>query len=196
MANNSQEAKVNMAKLMQYLRPYWENSANMLGSQDEEMDMLEGGVSDYLGDSKSITLMLLNQNGEQQHRSLNIDKSLITKVITDRISIGVENFFESMLTAFNLPENSRKVDYVKILLAGNSSKSPILLEVFEQTIQKYQDIIQRSNPEIDDLMFTIYPLLGTYEAREIQGTNLVRALDESSLLGKLGAYGILKARAG
>ena len=98
-------------------------------------------------------------------------------------------------------EKVKKPTTVNILLAGNSSKSPIVRKVFEEEIERRQQEIKEKYKieEGGDNLFEIFPPLGTEEAykkMEERGLPFERDNFEKPT-GKTGvAFGLLQCRKG
>ena len=115
----SQEAKNNTKKLCIALRPFWEEH------DDFSIDS---------SDSLSITL---TDSSGIQHSAFNlvVDEEELRQLLSDRIERGVENFFDALRLAFSHSEvQLNDIDNVKIFLAGNSSQSSFVTELFEKHI--------------------------------------------------------------
>ncbi|MDY6268659.1 MAG: hypothetical protein SPL39_06765 [Selenomonadaceae bacterium] len=174
----SQEAHQNMHNLMEKLRPVWEAPDG-----DEAKQILNQGTvqvllfSDGEKTPRLMTLKIQSDNGEP------LD---LTAILRDRIERGVRNFFIAMKEAFTvssaqdspilpLPETGE----IAIFLAGNSSRSPLVKEIFDaylasgktseetseeehtdskkQEIEEFQDFIEETTGvrmEKDNLLFT------------------------------------------
>lgn len=146
LIDESQEAKLNMAQLKEKLRPLWERR--------------EGYEEEF--ESGKIKVNLYNAKGENLP-NIELDANLedLELILRNRIEQGVKNFFESLVIAFNLPNNTSNVDKINILKAGNSSKSAILGEVMDEYIEKYNALINQGEGEN---RFVVFPPLGTDEA--------------------------------
>ncbi|MDY3828795.1 MAG: hypothetical protein SOZ71_08465, partial [Clostridium sp.] len=111
---------------------------------------------------------------------------------------GVHQFFESSYLSFkNDAAINSGVDDIKIFLAGNSSKSPILRKCFDRYIEGENEKINKTyNSEGNH--YYLYPPLGTEEAREIQKKREVKVKEElDAPTGKTGvAYGLIAGRPG
>lgn len=182
LISNSQEAKLNMAQLVEKLRPFWERH------QGYEKDFEQGIVK----------VSLYNSQGDlKPNFELVVDPKTLDKIIYERIDKGVRNFFLGLAEAFNLPYDTHKINHVNILLAGNSCKSPVVKELFTKYILEYNQIL----PEKDngEAYFSIYPPLGTKESQEIQiekGFNYSENMIENPT-GKTGvAFGLIRGRHG
>ena len=126
----SQEAHQNMHNLMEKLRPVWEAPDG-----DEAKQILNQGTvqvllfSDGEKTPRLMTLKIQSDNGEP------LD---LTAILRDRIERGVRNFFIAMKEAFEVSkaENSpvlplQETGEIAIFLAGNSSRSPLVKEIFD-----------------------------------------------------------------
>jgi len=128
LIKESQEAHQNMHNLMEKLRPIWEAP-----DSEEAKNILDQGMVQVLlfsdGDKEPRMMTLKLKDGEQT-----LD---LTAILRERIERGVRNFFIAMKEAFDV---STKVDSpvlplqetgeIAIFLAGNSSRSPLVKEIF------------------------------------------------------------------
>ena len=81
-------------------------------------------------------------------------------------------------------------------MAGNSSKSPILKEVFERNINEWSKKILKDSSEKEEL-FKLYPPLGSDEAKKIQKENKIFEDELEAPTGKTGvAWGLIEGRKG
>lgn len=181
LINDSQEAKLNMKQLMEKLRPLWEKHENY------EAEFEKG----------FIKVNLFDKSGNQKlHVELSLNKAGLEKMIEHRIEKGVRNFFESLRHAFEKTA-SHKIEKVNILLAGNSSKSQIVKDLFERFIEA--EIRNVTEKDMEKELFEVYPPLGTEEAyakkeeKEISfNRNVV-----TKPTGKTGvAFGLVQSRKG
>ncbi|MFW2037305.1 hypothetical protein ACG92Y_02035 [Acinetobacter ursingii] len=104
----TQAAYTNTTLLMSKLRPLWES-----GAVNQDSD----GV---------LQLTLLNRHGSRVECEVKIPEKLLIEWLQNRIKDGLKNFFTSLKASF---ENQLKVlpEEIHILLAGNSSRSRIVL---------------------------------------------------------------------
>lgn len=120
LIGETQQAKFNMRQLSKELRPLWEGQ-------------------EY--DKTSVMLNLRDTNGDSQSLELSVDTKELYDIIRKRIDKGVDNFFEAMHAALSTDtvkqEIVEKVDKIQIFLAGNSSKSKMVKESFDEYIKKY-----------------------------------------------------------
>lgn len=185
LISNSQEAKLNTKQLMEKLRPIWERE--------------EGFEKKYA--NNTLKVMLFDQEGNPKPNfELEIDLKKIQEVLTNRIEKGVKNFFEALKLTFNF-ENTKEMDQIHIFLAGNSSKSPIVKELFNKYIAERNKAINEivKNEGVSKGYFKIYPPLGTKQAIEIQTKKGIKVDTEAfdRPTGKTGvAYGLLEGRPG
>ncbi len=116
LINNSQQAKINQRQLAEELRPLWH------GEQ-------------YTKDK--VKLNLYNTKGEVATVELEVNVDELKALIRKRIDSGVENFFEAMSNAVT-DEIAEGVKNFNIFLAGNSSKSEVVLQSFDYFQKKYE----------------------------------------------------------
>lgn len=166
----SREAKMNTKIMMEKLRPLWEGV-------EEEMANFENGT---IGVNLSDTDAKQHANFE-----LDIDKDELLASLKERIDKGVENFFHSLRLAFE--EHSvglNKIEEVNIFLAGNSSKSIFVKELFEEKIAE-ETLKFKESMGTDKEIFQIYEPLGG-DAKNLEKPT-----------GKTGvAFGLIETREG
>ena len=129
LIKDSQEANQNMHNLAEKLRPIWEDP--------------DGEAAKKIFDSGKIAVDLFPDKNNGQPLAgfeLAISGVDLKKLLRDRIEQGIRNFFIAMKEAFaeasrdetlNIkPLNS--VGEIAIFLAGNSSKSKLVTEIFDE----------------------------------------------------------------
>lgn len=198
LLSESQEAKINMSTLMQKLRPYWEKrDATENVKNDSFEDDFESEFDDNVSEHcKNEQFLLLDTSGTQKNVSISINPEKIETILYNRIEKGVKNFFDSLIFAMNMPNQDNDVVFVNVFLAGNSSKSPILKDIFDKYTKDYNEMISEKKDSVVDV-FKIFPPLGTKEAVEIQKQNGITNITDKSPTGKTGvAFGVLKSRPG
>ena len=134
LLSNSREAKLNMVNLIGKLREFWERDIE----DNFDTEIFDG----------NIEVDLYNNNGEMlPNISLTVDETELFAILKTRIKKGVDSFFESLREAFsnNVGEMDLDVDTINIFLAGNSSKSPLVKELFDDKIKELQDDMQTNN---------------------------------------------------
>ena len=181
LISDSQEAKLNTKQLVEKLRPLWENT--------KEKEELTSGI---------ISINLFDKTGKQKPGiELLVDIQELTNILKQRIESGVSNFFNALKLSFK--SDIENVKNVRIFLAGNSSKSNIVKELFEKYIQDENKSISEDLKSEAKEFFQIYPPLGSDEACTIQ-EKLGLKIDENDLkrpTGKTGvAFGLVKGRKG
>lgn len=103
---------------------------------------------------------------------LNIDTQKLQTMLKERIKRGVNNFFVKMWDSFRGKDIADRID---ILLAGNSCKSPIVRELFEERIaQEEQEIkngIKQDIAQSKDVkgVFRLHLPLGMDKQEEMSG---------------------------
>ncbi|MBQ7454236.1 MAG: hypothetical protein IJS69_04215 [Selenomonadaceae bacterium] len=161
LIKDSQEAHANMHALVEKLRPVWEAPQS-----DEATKILSSG---------SITVNLFRDDGKlvkDFQLNVNID---LQKILRDRIRAGIKNFFISMKEAFDKNSKNtlrkikslREIDEVSIFLAGNSSKSPLVDELFNEYLSPTEDtsLDTEENPFINGHLKSGYELKDDYFMR-------------------------------
>lgn len=117
LISDSQQAKYNQKQLVEGLRDLWYGEAF---------------------DKTEIGLNLLDTNGQSVTLKVEIVVEELVALIRRRIDSGVENFFEAMDKAVT-EEVAEGVNEIHIFLAGNSSKSKVVLESFADFQEKYKN---------------------------------------------------------
>lgn len=182
--NDSQEARINLKLMMEKLRPFWERN-------EEDNDFKE---------FEEFQISLFNTDGIlKSNLAFEVDVIKLENILKQRISKGVRQFFNALKSAFgeSYIQKTASIDHVNIFLAGNSSKSPLLKDIFAENIKEWNKNISQKENE-DDSFFTLFPPLGSKEAFEIQSNHGINNLDElEAPNGKTGvAWGIIEGRKG
>ena len=165
LISDSQEASLNSKKMMEELRPLWEKS--------------EGWEEKY--QNGSILINLYNLSGEQTvNFELELNPENLLNILKERIEKGVVSFFESLKNVFHNQE-LKDVKEINVFLGGNSSKSDIVLSLFEKYSLEISKDMKKNN------VFKIHkPLEGHIDESTTYRPN-----------GKTGvAYGIIKTKLG
>ena len=134
----------------------------------------------------------------------------LKKILTDRISRGIENFFISMRDAFDKVSGGEDngvaalsdVDEIEIFLAGNSTKSALVKKLFDEYIDaetgKARTLLGFGKGQKMP-RFILYPPLGTDDADNLQAEKGL-TVDKNNFerpTGKTGvAFGLLRCREG
>ncbi|WP_104686984.1 acetate and sugar kinases/Hsc70/actin family protein [Helicobacter felis] len=170
LLNESQEARCNTQILAELLRPLW-----------------EGRDFEGKGDDR-FSFSCWGHDGEPNTIHLDYDSQQIFELFKERIKRGVDNFFSEFFRATarffekkGMLEEGQGINTFHIFLAGNSSKSPLVKELFEAKIAQIseQDANQAQTP-ID------YKLYAPLESADFTKPN-----------GKTGvAFGLVQARKG
>lgn len=140
LIKDSQEAHLNMHNLAEKLRPIWEDPDG-----EDAKKILAG--------DKGIEVDLSTDKGEPLpkfvlHTAFKDFKLDLKKILRDRISQGIENFFIAMSEAFFEGAGYKdynikvlnEIDEVSIFLAGNSSKSKLVKEIFAEYLGQIQSV--------------------------------------------------------
>ena len=193
--NATQEGYVNTKRMIEKLRPYWEGTAG----------------DDFFADTITISL---NSNKENKAVDVELDvkEDNLEKLLREKIRTGIENFFEALKGAFL----DKEVYPIHILLAGNSCKSKIVRELFNEKIEEEEQLIRDkitentgSKKDIPDI-FILHLPLGTedeviakesaenMEDAEVDETEDAVSMDfDQKATGKTGvAFGLLRSRMG
>lgn len=147
LISDSREASINMRNLTDKLRPIWEDTG------EETVD-----------ESGSIKVNLFRNDGSQAvGLPLAADKDELNELIYRRIEKGIDSFFTSLATAYGSQELD-SIGKIYIILAGNSSKSKYVEEIFGEKIPYYTKEIKGRDGGIP--MFELLPPIGTDAFRE------------------------------
>lgn len=207
MIKNSAEAHQNIRNLMEILRPVWE---------DPDSKKVEDLI-----DSGQIQLTLYRKNGTKKNDAnlkLKIGDNVVDlqAILRARIEKGIRRFFSSLAEAFDKSAGKDNriaalsdVKEISIFLAGNSSKSPLVKELFDKYIAVDEQnpdgkvtarTILKFGDEQPMPKFIIYPPLGTQEADTLRNERLSTEDTRDPIMRptcKSGvAYGLLKCRDG
>ncbi|OLQ70049.1 molecular chaperone DnaK [Photobacterium proteolyticum] len=169
LLNNSQEAKINTKTLCEMLRPFWE------GHEESSLDLSQG----------SIAINLTDVNGTVHTAfELDVNEDELNKLLHDRIERGVINFFNALRLAFsNTQQSLHDIDSIKIFLAGNSSQSHFVKEIFEQQIALQHEAMGLTSDQ--ESRFELFSPLGADKN------------DVEKPTGKTGvAFGLIESREG
>lgn len=190
LLSESQEARLNTRQVMEKLRPLWEQHENY----------------ENIYSKSSISTNLYKNDGTMvTNFELSMDRDYLEEVIENRIEKGVRNFFESIRMAFK-ESKTTEIEKINIFLAGNSSKSIVVKELFEEYIKDetnkifstLESDIEEVAATMDDL-FEVFPPLGTedaYQKQESIGINVDKNNIERPT-GKTGvAFGLIDGRKG
>lgn len=159
LVKESQEAKLNTKQLMETVRGLWEHN------NPEQIKNIESGA---------VKVNLFSNKGERvQNFELKTDKTELDGILRDRIKEGVDNFFNAL--KLNFARNDvAECDCVNIFLAGNSSKSPVVWQLFEEQIKERTDDLNKKRADKGEetdaghLYYKIFPPLGVTE-EDIKG---------------------------
>ena len=185
LISDSREANINMRNLTDKLRPLWENTG------EETVD-----------ESGSIKVNLFRNDGSQVvGMALSASEDELNELIYYRIEKGIESFFTSLITAFG-QTNLDAIDNIYIILAGNSSKSRYVEEIFSKKILFYTTQIKRRDNASP--MFELLPPIGTeafYKKRAQINPEAAERPDDRGEFerpsGKTGvAFGLIECRKG
>ena len=132
LLKNSREAQQNMRNLMEKLRPVWEEPESK-----EATEIISSG---------QIQLTLYRENGEKKtdaNLKLKIGETAVDlkAILKNRIEQGIKRFFTSLAEAFDKSAGADSrvaalsdVKEIFVFLAGNSSRSLLVKNLFEEYI--------------------------------------------------------------
>lgn len=176
------QARKNTRILMEILRPFWENSALYLDKEEELPPSCKVSENKENGDIE-IQLNLYDTEGDGKAMSIYADRSQIKSFVRGKVQEAVDGFFH----ALSGKKDKFSGTDVKIFLAGNSSKSPYVKEIFDEKI----------NSGSSELQLELFPPLGKDAVAKIKETNPNYELRDDSPTCKSGvAYGLILLRKG
>nr|WP_241635272.1 hypothetical protein [Fusobacterium gastrosuis] len=118
LVNNTREAKLNIKRLAEKLRPIWEEN-----KEREVEDVITG-------------IYLFNSQGESNTNiELEVDKDELRELIENKIEIGINKFFIAMEKAFA----DEEIEEIHVFLAGNSCRHAYVNEVFNRYKEEWSD---------------------------------------------------------
>ncbi len=167
LLNDSREAKLNMVNLIGELRKFWER-------EDFNEEIFKG----------KIAVDLYNNEGTLISQApLKVNEKELVALLKTRIKKGVDGFFESLREVFvnHSDEIDLSANEVNIFLAGNSSKSPLVKELFDARIKQEQEMMDKDNYKATFKLFA--PLDNKDDFEKPNGKTGV-------------AYGLIETRAG
>ena len=186
LIKDSQEAHLNMHNLAEKLRPVWEDPDG-----DAAKEILAGdkgiAVTLYTDKGVQLTNVILHTVFE---KGITLD---LKKILRDRIEQGIENFFIAMREAF--AEGVENEDYditpldelyeMSIFLAGNSSKSTLVKEIFAEYLEQPESKLELESPFDEEGILKVgYTLKDGYVVKDTGGKCLYKIEgDEEVLIG-------------
>lgn len=151
IVKDSRESRKNTTILVEYIRPFWENIGKI-----DEIAKDNKNISNIL--SGKINLQLMDNDSGLKPVDLEVDREKIEKILKYQISKGVKNFINSFKNVASKMDLKASNDKLCIFLGGNASRSALVMQCFEEEIDKL--------PEEYKNNFEIFPALGTPEADE------------------------------
>ena len=126
--SEASQAEYNMKKMMEAMRDYW-----------------EGKLEESLKDSGKATVYLSNKENQYKNEELDVDYDRLDEILKKNIYGGIISFLEK----FDIVFKNKKLKEIYIFLAGNSSKSKFVEEIFENELteefkQKYNIILKNA----------------------------------------------------
>ncbi|MBQ9497325.1 MAG: hypothetical protein IJR52_07100 [Selenomonadaceae bacterium] len=158
LIKDSQEAHANMHALVEKIRPVWEEP-----DSDAATEILSCGF---------VEVNLFRDDGRLVE-NFSLDAAIdLEEILRDRIRIGIKNFFISMKEAFEKSSKNslrkikplRELNEVSIFLAGNSSKSKMVNELFMEYLSPAEDtrLAEDENPFVNGRLKVGYELKDDY----------------------------------
>ena len=163
---------MNRKCLAEALRPIWEERPEEVKAwQDKEWTLLlftdgnrPAGRKDKQNSGEEGSQKEREDNQNRVAVKLTVDIDALKNVIRRLISRGVTNFFEAWKTAFK--HQTEEPDTLHILLAGNSCRSSVVKELFEEQIAKEsQEISNHAGGKDAKGMLVLHMPLGMDEEK-------------------------------
>lgn len=151
IVKDSRESRKNTTILVEYIRPFWENIGKI-----DEIAKDNKNISNIL--SGKINLQLMDNDSGLKPVDLEVDEEKMEKILKYQISKGVKNFFDSFKNVASKMDLKASKDKMCIFLGGNASRSALVVQCFEEEIDKLPENVKNN--------FEIFPALGTPEADE------------------------------
>lgn len=180
---NSQIAKRNMSILKEELRPLWHQKQGWRKKYQLENE------SSNESDKEGIIVSLYNIDGEPVPQCvLEFSSQELIELIRNRIQKGINSFFQCLTKMFLYREEAQQEgNIIYIFLAGNSSKSVFVKELFQKKIEEYYNKSMKMGNEMGSSRFElIEPLNGEGSGKDHYMPNAKTGV----------AYGLLKSRDG
>jgi len=180
---NSQIARRNMAILREELRPLWYQEQGWR----KKYQLDNESQSDT--DKEGIVVSLYNMDGEPVPQCiLEFSTQDLIETLKNRIQKGIDSFFQCLIKIFLSKEKENKEeDTIYIFLAGNSSKSIFVKELFQRKIEEYYSKSKKLSEGMVNVHFELIdPLTGENETNDRYVPNAKTGV----------AYGLLKSRDG
>lgn len=146
--NDGESALLNTKLMMEALRPIWEEWTEVQQwfrseKKKERLELSRAAKSACIvfdcDSSVKVNLSLFSETGREEV-TLNVDMVMVNKVINDRIESGVRNFFEGLRQAYDKCEK-KPSSRIHLFLAGNSSKSKRVMNLFKDYVVGYNAIM-------------------------------------------------------
>ena len=187
----------------------------VLRGHDKSLQKLEEMSLDGIAEAKKILAKVnVNKQDTEPAPVFEAKQSAplvdLKKILTDRISRGIDNFFISLRDAFDKVSGGEDngvaalsdVEEIEIFLAGNSTKSALVKKLFEEYIDietgKARELLGFGKGQKMP-RFILYPPLGTENADNLQAEKGL-TVDKNNFArptGKTGvAFGLLRCREG
>lgn len=143
LLGSSREAKLNTKTLVEQLRGFWENDP-------EKKDSYDSGV---------LGVNLTDINGKQiANFELDVIKDDLYNILYKRIEKGVKAFFEQLRLSFSKQDYLHDINEINIFLAGNSSKSLILKDIFAKEIKEQEQFLKKEIKNEKEIFKLFNPL--------------------------------------
>ncbi|WP_306539806.1 hypothetical protein [Megasphaera sp.] len=167
---------MNRKCLAEALRPIWEERPEEVKAwQDKAWSLMlftdgkkPAGRKDKQNSGEEGSQKEREDNQNRVTVKLTVDVDALKNVIRRLISRGVTNFFEAWKTAFK--HQTEEPDTLHILLAGNSCRSSVVKELFEEQIAKEsQEISDHAGGKDAKGMLVLHMPLGMEEDKTADG---------------------------
>lgn len=187
LIDNSRSANRNLTLIKEALRPLWEQHDDWKDKYHKKNDITSDENEEIKQSEEYIELQLYDSDEKPvPNCRFIINTQQLIDLIKQRIQKGVEAFFacmEKSIRRNSVPQFASEKVY--IFLAGNSSKSVFVKEIFNATIKKYNEEYAKIGGKPQERFELIQPL----QNAEMTDKYIPNA--KTSV-----AYGLIKSRPG
>lgn len=163
-----QAAYMNMRILQKELRPLWENTDSVGSKYD-----------------KPLPVNLYSSKTQKKEKvDITVKKDVLLKLLEEKIAVGVDSFFSGLWEAFkNEKLKEENISTLHILLAGNSSKSPIVKKLMDKEVKKYIDLMKKEQGMQLDL--ELHLPLGMNESKPVTPSAAAADLNKTKVIASV-----------
>lgn len=178
LTNDSESALLNTKLMMEVLRPIWEERRDVMQAYSKKSGTItldkriQNAYIAFDSDGSVSANMSLFSDTDRIDVVLNIDMDLVNTIINNRIESGVKNFFEGLVQAYHKSDDHDS-EKIHVFLAGNSSKSKRVIQLFEKYVEKYNAILFEEGTSEEEDADTAQKSNGVSSASSVNNTSQV-----------------------